>query len=63
MTFTGDSCKIVIKNKKEMLSVDDIDDKEFLAKLFNAMYEELPLPKEKKIETAPKTDGRHRTKG
>lgn len=25
---------------KEMLAVDDIDNKEFLAKLFNAMYEE-----------------------
>lgn len=32
---------------KEMLSVDDVDNRDFLAKLFNAMYDELPLPKEK----------------
>ena len=33
---------------KEMLLVDDIDNKEFLGKLFDAMYDELPLPKQKK---------------
>ena len=33
---------------KEMLPVDDVDDKSFLAKLFNAMYGELPLPKKKR---------------
>ena len=33
---------------KEMLSVDDVDDKNLLMQLFNAMYEELPAPKEKK---------------
>ena len=33
---------------KEMLLVDDVDNKEFLQKLFVAMYEELPLPKKKK---------------
>lgn len=33
---------------KEMLLVNDADNKEFLAKLFNAMYEELPVPKVKK---------------
>lgn len=32
---------------KEMLSVDVIDDKELLKKLFTAMYNELPLPKRK----------------
>ncbi len=32
---------------KEMLLVDEIDDKSFLAKLFNAMYDELPMPKQK----------------
>ena len=30
---------------KEMLLVDDIDNRDFLAKLFNAMYDELPMPK------------------
>ncbi len=33
---------------KEMLLVDDVDDKDFLAELFNAMYDELPLPKKKR---------------
>ena len=33
---------------KEMLLVDDVDNKEFLAKLFNAMYDELALPKKKR---------------
>lgn len=33
---------------KKMLLVDDVDKKEFLRKLLNAMYEELPAPKKKK---------------
>ena len=33
---------------KEMLLVDELDNKEFLVELFNAMYEELPTPKVKK---------------
>lgn len=33
---------------KEMLLVDNIDDKEYLAGLFNAMFDELPLSKIKK---------------
>lgn len=33
---------------KEMLLVDEVDDKEYLAGLFNAMYDELPAPKPKK---------------
>ena len=33
---------------KEMLLEDDIDNKEFLSQLFNAMYDELPAPKKKK---------------
>lgn len=32
---------------KEMLLVDEVDNKEFLTGLFNAMYEELPTPKVK----------------
>lgn len=35
------------KGAKEMLSVDNVDSKEFLTGLFNAMYDELPLPKKK----------------
>lgn len=33
---------------KEMLLVDDVDSKEFLTRLFNAMYNDLPAPKKKK---------------
>ena len=33
---------------KEMLLVDDVDNKTYLAGLFNAMYDELPAPKAKK---------------
>ena len=33
---------------KEMLLVDNVDSKEFLTKLFDAMYDELPAPKKKK---------------
>ena len=33
---------------KEMLLVDDVDNKDFLTGLFNSMYDELPAPKLKK---------------
>ena len=33
---------------KEMLLVEDVDSKEFLVGLFNAMYDQLPAPKTKK---------------
>lgn len=33
---------------KEMLSVDDADNREFLKDLLNAMYDELPAPRIKK---------------
>ncbi len=33
---------------KEMLLVDDIDNREFLRTLIEAMYDELPTPKKKK---------------
>lgn len=33
---------------KEMLLVDNVDSKDFLTRLFNAMYDELPAPKKKK---------------
>ncbi len=33
---------------KEMLLVDEVDNREFLTGLFNAMYEELPAPNPKK---------------
>lgn len=36
------------KGAKEMLLIDNVDDKDFLTKLFDAMYDELPTPKKKK---------------
>ena len=33
---------------KKMLLVEDVDSREFLTGLFNAMYDELPAPKPKK---------------
>ena len=33
---------------KEMLLVDNVDSKEFLTKLFDAMYVDLPAPRKKK---------------
>ena len=33
---------------KGMLLVNDVDSKDFLTRLFNAMYNELPAPKKKK---------------
>ena len=33
---------------KEMLLVDDVDNKDFLTKLFIVMYDDLPNPKKKK---------------
>lgn len=36
------------EDAKEMLLVDEVDNKEFLTGLFNAMYDELPAPKPKK---------------
>ena len=38
-------CDFPYEGAKEMLLVDEVDDKEFLTKLFEAMYDELPLPK------------------
>ena len=33
---------------KEMVLVDDVDDREFLKELLEAMYDELPTPKKKR---------------
>ena len=40
--------EIPYKNGKEMLLIDDVDDKERLAKLIKIMYDELPARKLKK---------------
>ena len=40
--------EITYEGAKEMLLVDEVDNKEFLTKLFEAMYDELPFPKSKR---------------
>ena len=42
---------------KEMLLVEDVDNKKFLTGLFNAMYDELPVPKPKKKKQTDTIDG------
>ncbi len=41
--------------RKKLLRVDNIDDREFLANLFMAMYDELPEPKPKKKKKTNKS--------
>ena len=41
-------CALPYEGAKEMLLVDEVDSKAFLTKLFEAMYDELPLPKQKR---------------
>ena len=41
-------CDLPYEGAKEMLLVDEVDSKAFLTKLFEAMYDELPLPKQKR---------------
>lgn len=40
--------EVPYEGAKEMLLVDEVDQKDFLTGLFRAMYEELPMPKQKK---------------
>lgn len=40
--------EIPYEGAKEMLLVEEMDDKEFLTNLFQVMYDELPAPKKKK---------------
>ncbi|MEG1495811.1 MAG: TfoX/Sxy family protein [Clostridiales bacterium] len=42
------SYELPYEGAKEMLLVDEVDNKEYLAGLFKAMFEELPTPKPKK---------------
>ena len=42
------SYELPYEGAKEMLLVDEVDNKEFLAGLFKTMYDELPNPKLKK---------------
>ncbi len=42
------SWELPYEGAKEMLLVDDVENKEFLRNLLESMYEELPAPKKKK---------------
>ena len=42
------ACELPYEGAKEMLLVDDVDNKDFLTQLISAMYDELPNPKKKK---------------
>ena len=42
------SMELPYDGAKEMILVDDVDNREFLCELVEAMYEELPAPKKKK---------------
>ena len=42
------SMELPYEGAKEMILVDDIEDKEFMRELLEAMYDELPAPKKKK---------------
>lgn len=49
-------CDLPYEGAKEMLLVDEVDSKAFLTKLFEAMYDELPLPKRKNNGMGGRTD-------
>jgi hypothetical protein len=42
------SLELPYEGAKEMLLVEEVEDKDFLRDLLEAMYDELPAPKEKK---------------
>ena len=44
----GAALEVPYKGAKEMLLVDEVEDREFLRSLLEAMYGELPAPKKKK---------------
>lgn len=46
--MTDASFELPYEGGKEMLLVEEVDDRDFLTGLFRAMYEELPAPKPKK---------------
>ena len=46
--MTTATYELPYEGAKEMLLVEDVDSKEYLTGLFNAMYDELPVHKQKK---------------
>ena len=45
-------CDFPYEGAKEMLLVEEVDNKKFLTKLVEAMYDELPLPKQRRRKKA-----------
>ena len=45
-------CDFPYAGAKEMLLVEEVDNKEFLTKLFEVMYDELPSPKPRRRKEA-----------
>lgn len=48
------SYELPYEGAKKMLLVDEVDNREFLTGLFNAMYEDLPAPRPKRTKKAKK---------
>ena len=48
MMMPNAQLELPYEGAKEMLMVDDIDNKDFLRELIEAMYDELPAPKRKR---------------
>lgn len=48
MMMPDANMELPYEGAKEMLLVEDVDDRDFLIDLFEAMYEELPSPKKKR---------------
>ena len=48
----GACLEVPYEGAKEMLLVDDVDNRDFLKELIEAMYDELPAPKTKKVSRA-----------
>lgn len=51
MASSKDYLELPYEGAKEMLLVDDVENKEFLRELLEAMYVELPAPKKKTNNT------------
>ena len=56
MSVDDDTSHRRLQNENQMLLVDEVDSKEFLTELFEAMYEELPSPKRKNNSIGGITD-------
>ena len=42
------SMELPYEGAKEMILIDDVDDRDFLNELLDAMYDELPAPRKKR---------------